>query len=107
MTADLVQRIDAALEHPSSLSVSEVAKLLEDARVALGGGGVREVDRVRVGMSMKWAPMLGRDVLDNTTGVDLQLMSDGSIRWRKGARAATGENVLRAKAAASKTGRAL
>ncbi len=26
MTADLVQRIDAALEHPSSLSVSEVAK---------------------------------------------------------------------------------
>jgi len=32
MTADLVQRIDAALEHPSSLSVSEVAKLLELAR---------------------------------------------------------------------------
>lgn len=40
-----------------------------------------EVDRVRVGMRMKWAPMLGYEVPDRTTGVDLLLMSDGSVRW--------------------------
>lgn len=40
-----------------------------------------EVDRVRVGQSMKWAPMLGYEVLDRKTGVDLILMSDGTVRW--------------------------
>ena len=40
-----------------------------------------EVKRVRVGVPMKWAPMMGYDVPDRTTGVDLILMSDGSVRW--------------------------
>lgn len=40
------------------------------------------VDTVRVGRAMKWAPMLGREVPDERTGVDLYLMSDGSVRWK-------------------------
>lgn len=45
------------------------------------GDGPQKVTTVRVGMRMKWAPMLGYDVPDYNTGVDLILMDDGSVRW--------------------------
>jgi len=37
---------------------------------------------IRVGQSMKWAPMLARDVLDPNTGVDLVLHPDGRVTWK-------------------------
>ena len=40
-----------------------------------------EIMRVRVGQAMKWAPMLGQDVPDRNTGIDLILLSDGTVRW--------------------------
>ena len=43
----------------------------------------KEVQRIRVGMRMKWAPMLGYEVQDHTTGIHLVLMDDGTVRWEK------------------------
>lgn len=45
------------------------------------GMSTKVVSKVRVGMSMKWAPMLGYDVPDHTTGVYLLLLEDGSVAW--------------------------
>lgn len=42
---------------------------------------ITEVKRFQAGMGKKYAPMLGYDVPDPSTGVILTLMSDGTVRW--------------------------
>lgn len=42
-----------------------------------------EVRRIQVGSRMKYAPMLGREVVDHKTGVMLLLHPDGSVRWEE------------------------